>query len=73
MSEQDTDILPGPDGGEHEPVVTPWSFLRATDGAPLEPPLQASDFPALADCQICGKPLRKQTSLGNWTHDDDEQ
>lgn len=57
----------------HEAVITPGSFRRAGDDTPLEPPLQGPDFPALAECRLCGGRLRKQTSTGTWTHDDNEQ
>jgi hypothetical protein len=57
----------------HEPLPVRGTFRREKDGEPPDLPLQPWDFPILADCSPCGKPIRKdKLMLAEWHHTAEE-
>jgi hypothetical protein len=52
----------------HEIVPVPGTYKRASDGKPLDPPIPWN-FPITADCEECGQPAQKNSSLfSDWYH-----
>jgi hypothetical protein len=53
----------------HEPLPVRGTIKRAKDGELLAHPIQAWDYPILADCSDCETSIRKENSmLSDWKH-----
>jgi hypothetical protein len=69
VSDRQKPALRVADSQNHEPLPVRGTIKRARDGELLDHPIQAWDYPILADCSDCETSIRKENSmLSDWKH-----
>lgn len=69
MSDQQRPAFAVPASPTHEPLPVRGTIKRAKNGEPLAYPIQARDYPIIADCSDCEKSVRKDSSMfSDWEH-----